>query len=280
MKAKLILGLMAVVAVLVLSACKDKKADGDKEPGKLTSQLLLRNDSTVYGLVCDGCTDSVLVLLPSDDSDPVEYEIIDAKQAHKIFGVLKIGDWVGVVLNKSDRKVADLVIDLDQLKGTWCYKVMPQLRSYETMSKRMQRRMMRDMPDSVKQTFLIPREYGFTLKRQFSASPVGLIGGGNSLEGESPVVYPEVPFYSEWHIWNGRLILTRQLGQTGFAAHTAPHKIANDTADFVMMTPDTLVLAFRDGEQGYYRRSNAEDANRKARTVAMQQAQKALNSVK
>ena len=157
---------------------------------------------------------------------------------------------------------------------------MPQLRSYETMSKRMQRRMMRDMPDSVKQTFLIPREYGFTLKRQFSASPVGLIGGGNSLEGESPVVYPEVPFYSEWHIWNGRLILTRQLGQTGFAAHAAPQKIANDTADFVMMTPDTLVLAFRDGEQGYYRRSNAEDANRKARTVAMQQAQKALNSVK
>ena len=119
MKAKLILGLMAVVAVLVLSACKDKKADGDKEPGKLTSQLLLRNDSTVYGLVCDGCTDSVLVLLPSDDSDPVEYDIIDAKQAHKIFGVLRIGDWVGVVLNKSDRKVADLVIDLDQLKGTW-----------------------------------------------------------------------------------------------------------------------------------------------------------------
>ena len=30
MKAKLILGLMAVVAVLVLSACKDKKEDGDK----------------------------------------------------------------------------------------------------------------------------------------------------------------------------------------------------------------------------------------------------------
>lgn len=280
MKTKFFIGLLAVS--LGMLSCKGDKDGGDAGPesGKLTSQLLLTNDSTVYGLVCDGCTDSVLVLLPSDDSDPVEYDIIDARQAHKIFGRMKIGDWVGIVVNKDDKHVADLAVDLDQLKGTWCYMVMPKLRDYDSMSKRMQRRIMRDMPDSVKQTFLIPREYGFTLKRQFSASPVGMMGQSNVLEGESPVVYPEVPFYSEWHIWNGRLILTRQTSPVRLDRPDIKPKIANDTADFVLMTEDTLVLARKGVEQGYYRKQNAAEANKHARAVAARQAQKALNAVK
>lgn len=281
MKLKLIVGVVAAAVALTFAACGNKEKN-ESEAGKLTSQLLLKNDSTVYGLVCDGCTDSVLVLLPSDDSDPVKYDIIDATQNHKVFGKLKIGDWVGIVLDPDDPKVADIVIDLDQLKGTWCYKVLPQFRDIASMSKRMQRRMMKDMPDSVRQTLLVPREYGFTLKRQFSAIPVGFVGMGNSLEDESPVVYPDVPFYNEWHIWNGKLILTRDIDHGGNQSHKhgGPDCVKNDTADFVKMTADTLVLAFRDHTQGYYRHANAQDVNKEAREAAAKQAKRALDATK
>ena len=281
MKKQFFTCIAAFAMALLATACGGKKGDAPEE-GKLTSQLMLKNDSTVYGLVCDGCTDSVLVLLPSDDSDPVKYDIIDATQGHKVFGKLKIGDWVGIMVDPEDSTVATTVVDLDQLKGTWCYKVMPQFRDFATMSKRMQRRMMRDMPDSVKQTFLVPREYGFTLKRQFSASPVGLIGMSNTLEDDSPVVYPAVAFYSEWHLWNGRLILTSDTDRGGDPTHRhhGTAHLKNDTADFVMMTADTLVLAFRDRTQGYYRRANAEDANKAARAAAQKQAQKAIEATK
>ena len=282
MKTKFTIFFAFVAAVLLATACGGKKQEGAVE-GALTSQLVLKNDSTVYGLVCDGCTDSVLVLLPSDDSDPVKYDIIDATQGHKVFGKLKIGDWVGIMVDPEDPKVANIVVDLDQLKGTWCYTVMPQFRDFASMSKRMQKRMMRDMPDSVKQTFLVPREYGFTLKRQFSASPVGMVMGGNTLEDDSPVVYPEVPAYSEWHLWNGRLILTRMLdnhhGQGGAPGKGAPH-IKNDTASFVLLTADSLVLAFGDRQQAYSRKANALDANKQAREAAAKQAQKAINETK
>lgn len=281
MKKQLIYSGLAALVALFMVGCGGKKDGGDEEPKVADAQYVAKNDSMLYGLVCDGCTDSVLVFLPADDSDPVRYDIIDATQGHKVFGRLKIGDWVAICVDREDRKVADLVVDLDQLKGTWCYTVMPQFRDFATMSKRMQRRMMNNMPDSVKQTFLIPREYGFTLKRQYSASPVGMVMGGNSLEDDSPVVYPEVPMYSEWHLWNGRLVLTRTLGLSHpGAAHNGRMKFVNDTASFVMMTPDTLVLAFGDRTQGYSRKANAMDVNKKARVVAAQQAQKAIDETK
>ena len=70
------------------------------------------------------------------------------------------------MVNKQDKHMADEVVNLDELKGIWCYIVMPQMRDYKKMSKKLQQRMMRDMPDSIKQTYLIPREYGFWLRRQ------------------------------------------------------------------------------------------------------------------
>ena len=278
MHKKLIIALSLLAAVFVVAGCKSDKAE-EKNDAKASTPTTLKGDKTIYGLVCEGCTDSVLVLLPSDDSDPVKYDIIDATQAHKVFGKLSIGDWVGIVVDPTDKKVATLVINLDQLKGTWCYQVQPQLRDYESMSKRLQKRMMRDMPDSVKQTYLIPREYGFTLKRQYSATPVGFVAMANSLEDESPVVYPEVPYYSEWHIWNGKLILSREANHVaGAQQSTAKQKLVNDTASFVMLTADSLVLDFGTHVQSYYSRANAQDANKKARAVATRQAKKAINS--
>ena len=86
--------------------------------------------------------------------DPVSYEIIDANRNGRVLGDIQIGDWIGVVVSKQDKRVADEVIDLDELKGIWCYVVMPQMRDYEKMSERLQKRMMRDMPDSISKPIL------------------------------------------------------------------------------------------------------------------------------
>ena len=51
-----------------------------------------------------------------------------------------------IVLNKSDKHVADEVVNLDELKGIWCYVVMPKMRNYENMSKKLQKRIMKAFP--------------------------------------------------------------------------------------------------------------------------------------
>ena len=65
MNKKLILKILAFIAVVAITACTGQKADDDAEP-QTESLIELKGDSTIYGLVCDGCTDSVLVMLPAD----------------------------------------------------------------------------------------------------------------------------------------------------------------------------------------------------------------------
>lgn len=79
----------------------------------------IEGDSTLYGLACEGCTDSVLVFLPGSGGDPVTYDIIDATLQGRVIGKPKTGDWVAVVLDSSNPKKGDMVINLDELKGQW-----------------------------------------------------------------------------------------------------------------------------------------------------------------
>ena len=178
---------MAVCLAAAFVGCKNGSEDGMPKEGKTNSDLMLAGDKTVKGLACEGCTDSVIWLYPGDGKDPVKYEIIDAWRHRKVIGRIKVGDWIGLVVNEEDSTVADFVINLDQLKGSWCYIVMPKLRAYDQLSKKQQARMERDMPDSIKERYLVPREYGFTLKRQFVAQTIGMVRGGSSLY-DSPVV--------------------------------------------------------------------------------------------
>ena len=129
----------------------------------------MTDDSTLYGLACEGCSDSVVVFLPEDGSDPVTYNILEAYRKGRVLGRLKIGDKIGIVLNKENRKVADLVVDIDQLRGIWCYIVMPKIRNASQMGSRAQAKLIANMSDSLKKTFFIPREYGFWLKREWEA---------------------------------------------------------------------------------------------------------------
>lgn len=276
MRNKVIVLALAVLAIAV-TACKGgSKESPTTRNGASTDELKLKGDKTVYGLACDGCTDSVVMLLPNDGSDPIKYNVIDATRRGKIMGQLKVGDWIGVVVNERDPKVADMVIDLDQLKGIWCYIVMPKLKDYDSMSERQQRRIMRNMPDSIKETYLIPREYGFWMRRQWSCQSVGYMREQTSLENESPVVYPPLGFFTAWHIWNGKLVIT-----SGTPKFTKDNKLTvtnltNDTCTIEYFKGDSLVLSSDGISRSYYRKNNIDDINKRAKAIAAIQAKKAL----
>lgn len=270
---------------LMTGACM---GDNTNQPGEghATKDLLLKEDKTVFGLACEGCNDSVVWLLPDDNGDPIKYDIIDAKSNGKVIGNIRIGDWIGIVPNKVDAKIADLVIDLDQLKGSWCYIVMPKLRDWDKLTKKQQARMNRDMSNSLKEQYLIPREYGFTLSQQFQASSIGYVPDATSLEDLSPVVYPKMAYYFEWHILNGQLILTRYASDPPIDVDASGKRIKvkmpetiRDTIDVAYLDDDSLVLSSDGQTRSYYRISKASDANKLAREKAEKSARAALKKV-
>ncbi|MCD8289089.1 MAG: hypothetical protein LUC26_04155 [Prevotella sp.] len=265
--------LIAVAAVSAACGGRNKKGVPPEVPN---DSIAVSEDSTVYGLACEGCSDSAVWLLPPDASDPIPYDIVNAMRRHKIFGKIKTGDAIAVVVNPTDSTVADMVIDLDQLKGTWCYVVMPTLKNADNLSKSAQEHIIAMLPDSIKEAYYQPVEYGFTLKRNDVASPVGLLRSLDT-DDDNPFVYSDIEKYSAWSILNGRLVLTKQVNQRiitepdtlaeerddgqgerkekdkGDMPIRVESKSVNDTADIVFLMEDSLVLRFKDRTQGYYR---------------------------
>lgn len=280
---------LIAIAIFLCSACGGKKENAPKQ--SLADSLAEQtDDNTVYGLACEGCTDSVVWILPLDaenvidrNANPVKYDILEATRKHKVFGKIKTGDNIALVVNEGDSTVADLVIDIEQLKGTWCYIVMPTLRDADKMTKRQQADIIRQMPDSVKEAVFIPREYGFTLKRNNQASAVGLQQSASAEKEESPVVYEEAARYSSWRILGGRLVLTQRAmpmpeakdsTSVGEEKADAPTKMStvSDTADILFMREDSLVLQFADHQQSYYRLTTESEANKILREEAEKNA--------
>ena len=158
------------LAAGLFAACSSDKATKDLSNIQLESELKITGDKTIYGLACEGCNDSTILLLPNDGSDPVKYDIIDATRNHKVRGKIKTGDWICLLTNKHDKHVADFVMDLDQLRGIWCYIVMPKMRDYANMSKRLQARMMENMSDS-KKAALWPKRAQWSILNWAITSP-------------------------------------------------------------------------------------------------------------
>ena len=266
--------------VALMAACVQKESEKPlPEPtseGKLNREQLLEGDSTIYGLACEGCNDSVVILLPGDGSDPSTYNIIDAHRHNRVMGRLKVGDWIGLMRNPTDSTVADFVLNLDELKGTWCYVVMPKWRDATNMTPQAQAILEESMPDSVKKEFFVPREYGFSLKRQWTAQSVGYVRK-SPLEDQSPVVYPRLLYFTEWHILNCRLVMTsREYQKKDDSEEMELAGYRNDTCDVVFLSGDSLVLASDGESRGYYRRNNVADINKEARQKAAEQQKRAL----
>jgi hypothetical protein len=268
-------GLVALMAACVQKETEKPLPDPTSE-GKLNREQLLEGDSTIYGLACEGCNDSVVILLPGDGSDPVTYNIIDAHRHNRVMGRLKVGDWIGLMRNPTDSTVADFVLNLDELKGTWCYVVMPKWRDATNMTPQAQAILEESMPDSVKEEFFVPREYGFSLKRQWTAQSVGYVRK-SPLEDQSPVVYPRLLYFTEWHILNCRLVMTsREYQKKDDSEEMELAGYRNDTCDVVFLSGDSLVLASDGESRGYYRRTNVADINKEARQKAAEQQKRAL----
>ena len=238
--------ILAATAML-LGACHSG-TQTEKNSTVYNETVTLEGDSTVYGLACDGCTDSILVYLPFSGGDPDTIDILNARVQRKVFGRPEVGDEVAFVLNASNKKVADLVINIDRLKGSWCYQVMPKLRRRLGASADSMVQLPPDFPDSLKKKWFQPREYGLELQRDNIVRPIGTQTRGKEQQG--PVEYPEMKRYREWHIYNGHLLLMETRRDTTGARKT----ISTDTADIVVMRHDSLLLRFADHEQGYYRK--------------------------
>ncbi len=244
---KLIPFIILFIAITAMSC--GSKTDSKKltTNDSISTTTRVEGDSTLYGLACEGCTDSVLIFLSFDGGDPITYDIINAVQKHKILGRMTTGDWIAVVLNPNDSTVADEVINLDQLKGNWVYKAMPEPRN--GIKQELQSKNVEEDIDSIIQSRMKPNEQGFALKRNNVAEP---IGKKYSNQDNNPVVYPEVKSYSEWRIYNGVLILSqKKLLRQGKKISSV---MENDTAEITFLRKDSLCLKFKNGTQGYYRK--------------------------
>ena len=113
------------IVIAFLAACTDVATNGDQ--GAISDEVRLKGDHTVYGLACDGCSDSVIVVLRNEGGDPVRYNIVRAMKQRQVFGDIAIGDELAIVVNPRNPHEALEVIDLERLKGTWTFQVLPKL---------------------------------------------------------------------------------------------------------------------------------------------------------
>ena len=269
--------ILLVFAVVLLAACKKGPRPNINLP--ISTSKPAKGDHAIYGLACMGCTDSVVMLLPNSGGDPVRYNILEATRKHQVFGDIEIGDWICVLPVEGEKNRARMVVDLDKLKATWTYQVMPHLRDLSHLSRRQQARILANMPDSIVENYMVPREYGFTLKRMGEARSVGFVMQNSSVEDDSPVEYPEVPQYTEWHAYNGKLLLVR--GRFEMQGVVFNEKTSIDTLSFVYMKKDSLVLSDSQGKTyTYHRKANAHEVNAAARAAAEKQAKRMKQELK
>ena len=267
-----------LLACFAITACRNNKQETVKTDTKANYTQALKGDSTIYGLACEGFSDTAVVLLPNGGGDPVTYNILRANRRHRVLGRIKTGDWIAVVLNPTNKHVADVVIDLEQLKGIWCYIVMPQLRGHEAMTDQEQTQAMRAMSDSLKDLYFVPREYGFWLKRQWEATSVGYVQESSTLAEESPVEYPPLGWFVAWHIWNGKFVMTSGKPKYSGKDNTVVgyEHVAYDTCTIEYLDDDSLVLSDRDGARSYYRKNDVNDLNKRAKAIAAMRSKQAL----
>ena len=112
---------------------------------------------------------------------------------NKVFGFPTVGDKYALVVSPEDKKKVVLAINLHELMGTWVYNQLPHLR--EDIDLDLLNQVSREEKarfDSIVDSLMIPREYGFTLKVDQQLVPTGMGRATKIMGKESPVVYPPV----------------------------------------------------------------------------------------
>ena len=91
---------------LGITACSNRKPEKSKDVVQpINPEKNAPGDKMVYGLACEGCTDSVIVFLPNSGGDPVTFDILDAMRNHKVYGRPKIGDTVALLMDKEEKNL-------------------------------------------------------------------------------------------------------------------------------------------------------------------------------
>lgn len=223
--------LTTALALLLLAGCGKKNPTTESTSG-IVSYKIAPGDSSRYGLACDGCTDSILVLLPYEGGDPDTFDIVQAFANHHIYGRPHIGDQMAVVTSADSSRQVLMAVNMSTLHGEWHYQVSPTLRHA-----------LPPLPDSVRQRIMAPREYTLRLKNGGTAFAFGSrqdrAGGGMS-----PVEYPAQKHYTEWRLFNGRLLLTIDSNQ----------QQRPDTASILLLRRDTMVLRIGNEEREFYKK--------------------------
>ena len=268
---------VAIFIVITIVSCKRQVADTTNINDPFAGDYRMAGDSTVYGLACKGSSDDAILLLPADGSDPVRYDIVLATRRNKVLGSINTGDRIALVPNKKHANVADMVINLDELKGVWCYMVMPQMRQDSYEQEQVQNHTKDSMADSLALSLFVPLEYGFWLKSQGEAASVGYIRELNTLVDESPVIYPSLDYFIKWQIWNGKFILAS--GKPKYDKDNTVDgytDIRYDTCSIDFLSHDSLALTDRNGTRCYYRKKDANEVNKKAQAIADKHKKAAL----
>ena len=214
------------------------------------------DDATIYGLVCDGTNDTIVIYLndPYDGADPDTLDILEASRNRQVFGNLRIGDKIALIRDTTDTTKAKLVIVTQDLLGQWCYKEKPTLRRKAHNDGQAAATVIQQLPDSIKCLLEEELELGFILKIDSMAMPVG-IRPSATIDEDSPVEYPQVKRYRQWYIQNGKLLLAE--ASVDSLGNRAPVRI--DTAQFNRLPPDTLTLKIADEEKSYYRKTEMSE---------------------
>lgn len=254
--------LFIAAATLVLAGCMTSPAEGDKSA--IDNSVKAPGDSTLYGLACDGTSDSTIVFLPNEGGDPDTLSILPAVRAGRVFGTPEIGDAVALMVSpKNKREVLEL-IDLDELKGTWTYQVMPSIRPSKTKT---EAEIEAELTDSMRALLFVPREYGFSLRSHNKVYSVGYVFKSTTLSDESIVEYPPVPSYTQWDIFCGRLVLAKDTVDN-MRRPIPKNKVEHDTLTFLYMKDDSLALAKGGYVVGFRRQKDIQSANEKAQKAA------------
>ena len=129
--------------LLLFVACGKTDDTQEQDNVEIVSQsYVAKGDSMIYGLACDGCTDTTLVLLPDSGGDPVTYSIVRARSEKKFFGRAEIGDRMALMLNPEDSTEVLVAINLERVKGTWYYEQLPVLRRQNFLKTKSSRRVL------------------------------------------------------------------------------------------------------------------------------------------
>ena len=253
MKYKTLLSGVLFLSLVLFSACSGKSGNANVM-GKNKMEKA-KGDSAIYGLASVGCSDSVLMLLPKTCENPQHIDILDAMRRRRVFGLPKVGDEMCVIVSRDEKWKALMVLNISELYGTWVYNLMPVPKVIEAAEGVKITKEDIARRDSMIRTYMVPREYGFTLSRQNNVKSVGTRNQRGVLDADSPVEYPVQKRYSEWHVWNGKLIFTQiDMSVKGDSIIRTNKILSSDTAEVVLLRKDSLQLRFGDELRCYSRK--------------------------